>query len=182
MLRRKKGEEKTIQIKIIKANGLRLPQLGRRYQKKTKTNKLLFILPLHSFPLPPQKKKGHSYPSLKIQHGKDSVCTIPTVIHEHPFARSSDVSYDVERTLVMRSGWGKLLIRVEDEQNEIGRTEINTRGLLRGIKVVRHFLFLHKFLLPVFLARDYLRPYQIKKMGCFTWVGPFRKHGRYEFG
>jgi hypothetical protein len=64
------------------------------------------------------------------------VCVIQTVVHEHAFTKSSDVSYDVERTLVIRS-WNKLIVKVEDDRVEIGRTEINLRGLCRGIKVVR---------------------------------------------
>lgn len=63
------------------------------------------------------------------------MCVIQTVVHEHAFTKSSDVSYDVERTLVIRS-WNKLIVKVEDDRVEIGRTEINLRGLCRGIKVV----------------------------------------------
>eukprot|EP01127_Copromyxa_protea_P000427 TRINITY_DN10355_c0_g1_i1.p1 TRINITY_DN10355_c0_g1~~TRINITY_DN10355_c0_g1_i1.p1 ORF type:complete len:638 (+),score=85.06 TRINITY_DN10355_c0_g1_i1:34-1947(+) len=103
--RRKKGEEKTIQIKVIKLTELRL-----------------------------NTTQGRCFPWIKIQHGKESVCVIQTVVHEHAFTKSSDVAYDVERTLVLRS-WNKLIVKVEDEKVEIGRTEINLRGLCRGIKV-----------------------------------------------
>jgi len=102
--RRKKGEEKQVQIKIVKVTGLRL-----------------------------NSTQGLCYPWIKIQHGREAVATIATVVHDQPFVKSTDISYNAERRLPLGS-WNKLIIRLEDDRIEIARVEISLRNLCRGIK------------------------------------------------